>query len=316
MQEKLDYVSPRKIKENPENPRIAFQQEEMETLLLSMSQYGVQVPLTVYREGAGYRLIDGERRWRCALKLNMPEVPVIVKDKPSEMENLILMYNIHALREQWDYLTIASKLSRIETLLEKEIGRKPSERDLSQKTGLTIGQIRRCRLLMALPEKDRDLLNAELDKPKAQQRFSEDFFVELQKSLRTIERRLPELSDNIDEMREVFIKKYEDGDIKAVTDFRLLARMSGAALENQQTKNRVVRAIKDVANRDNKIGIKKVYEERFQAIFDEKTFQKHAGWAAEFMEEYLEQHKHRKLEDETIEVMERLAELAKRILAG
>lgn len=315
MQERLDYVSPRKIKENPENPRIAFLQEEMEALLLSINQIGIQVPLTVYKDGAGYRLIDGERRWRCALKLNMPEVPVLVQDKPSEMQNLILMYNIHALREQWDYLTIASKLARIEALLEREVGRKPSERDLSQKTGLTVGQIRRCRLLMTLPEKDRDLLTQELDKPKAQQKFSEDFFIELQKSLKTIERRLPELKEDIGEMRETFIRKYEDDVIGAVTDFRLLARMSGAALENPQTKNRVVKAIRDVANRNNKIGIKKVYEQRFQVIFDEKTFQKHAAWSVDFLEEFLDDQKQRKLEDESLELVERLAELAKQVLA-
>lgn len=314
MQERLDHVSPLKIKENPENPRIAFRQEEMEALLLSISQFGIQVPLTVYKEGSIYRLIDGERRWRCAIKLNLREVPVLVQDRPSEMQNLILMYNIHALREQWDYLTIASKLARIETLLEREIGRKPSERDLSQKTGLAVGQIRRCRLLMTLPEKDRELLSEELDKPKAQQKFSEDFFIELQRSLKTIERRLPELSDDIDEMRETFIEKYENDVINAVTDFRLLARMSGAAAANQKTKNRVVKAIRDVANPDNKVGIKKVYEERFAAIFDEKTFQKHASWSADFLEEYLDEHKDRKLSDESIELIERLADLAKRAL--
>jgi hypothetical protein len=167
---------------------------------------------------------------------------------------------------------------------------------------------------MGLPEKDRELLSAELDKPKAQQRFSEDFFIELQRSLRTIERRLPELSGDIDRMRDTFIEKYEADVIEAVTDFRLLARMSGAASENQKTKNRVVKAIKDVANRANSIGIKKVYEERFAAIFDEKTFQKHASWSADFLEEYLEDHKGRRLDDETIELIERLADLSKRVL--
>lgn len=314
MQGRLDNISPQKIKENPENPRLAFRQEEMEALLLSISQIGIQVPLTAYKEGSVYRLIDGERRWRCAVKLNLREVPVLVQDRPSEMQNLILMYNIHALREQWDYLTIASKLARIESLLEKEIGRRPSERDLSQRTGLAVGQIRRCRLLMGLPEKDRELLSAELDKPKAQQRFSEDFFIELQRSLKTIERRLPELSGDIDRMRDAFIEKYQSDVIEAVTDFRLLARMSGAAAENQKTKSRVVRAIKDVANRSNNIGIKKVYEERFAAIFDEKTFQKHAAWSADFLEEYLEDHKGRRLEDETVELIERLADLSKRAL--
>jgi len=223
---RLEFVSPRKIKENPENPRIVFRQGEMEALLLSMNPFGIQVPLTVYKEGDTYRLIDGERRWRCANKLNLSTVPVIVQDKPSEMDNLVLMYNIHALREQWDYLTIASKLSRIETLLEQQLGKKPSERDLSLKTGLSVGQIRRCRLLMSLPEEDRQLLSEELDKPKSQQKFSEDFFIELQKSLKTIERRIPELGENINDMRKTFIKKYERNDIDAVTDFRLLAKMS------------------------------------------------------------------------------------------
>ena len=74
--------------------------------------------------------------------------------------------------------------------------------------------------------------------------------------------------------------------------------MSGAAAENEKTKNRVVRAIRDVANRSNKIGIKKVYEERFASIFDEKSFQKHAAWSVDFLEEYLEDHKGRALEGE------------------
>lgn len=313
--ERLDHISPRKIRENPENPRLAFLQEEMEALLISINQFGVQVPLTVYKEGGTYRLLDGERRWRCAIKLNLPQVPVIVHPKPTELQNLVLMYNIHALREQWDYLTIASKLSRIETLLEKELSKKPTERDLSRKTGLAVGQIRRCRLLMALPDKDKDLLIRELDKPKAQQRFSEDFFIELQRSLKTIERRLPEFADDIDEMRDTFIQKYEADVIDAVTDFRLLARMSGAATESDATKTKVVKAIRDVANRSNKVGIKKVYVERFQNLFDEKTFQKHAVWTADFLEEYLEAPGKKSLEDETVEIIERLIHLSGRVLA-
>ena len=116
------------------------------------------------------------------------------------------------------------------------------------------------------------------------------------------------MKEDIGEMREAFIKKYEDDVIGAVTDFRLLARMSSAAQENEQTKGRVVRAIRDVANKNNKVGIKKVYEQRFQVIFDERTFQKHAAWSVDFLEEYLGQSKQRKLEDETLELVERLAD--------
>ena len=59
---KLAQLSPRKIDRNPENPRLIFRQEEMESLMVSIDTYGIQVPLTVYQEGKAYRLIDGERR--------------------------------------------------------------------------------------------------------------------------------------------------------------------------------------------------------------------------------------------------------------
>ena len=110
---KLAHLPPRQIDRNPENPRLIFRQEEMDSLLVSINEHGIQVPLTVYREADGYRLFDGERRWRCALKLNLQTVPALIQEKPSELENLLLMYNIHALREQWDYYTIASKLTRV-----------------------------------------------------------------------------------------------------------------------------------------------------------------------------------------------------------
>ena len=97
----------------------------------SIDTYGIQVPLTVYQEGDSFFLIDGERRWRCAKKLNLRVVPAIVQDRPSELENLVLMYNIHALREQWDYFTIASKLERVIELFQRDNGITPNEITLS-----------------------------------------------------------------------------------------------------------------------------------------------------------------------------------------
>jgi ParB/RepB/Spo0J family partition protein len=157
---------------NPENPRLVFRQEEMESLMRSIDSFGIQVPLTVYHEGHFYYLIDGERRWRCAKKLNLQTVPGIVQEKPTELENLILMYNIHALREQWDYYTIASKLERVIDLYAEENGHQPNEITLSELTGLTRGAIRRCQLLLDLPNRFKELLIKELDKPKSQQRLS------------------------------------------------------------------------------------------------------------------------------------------------
>ena len=101
------------IERNKENPRIVFRPGELEKLLESIRRFGIQVPISVYRKGKKYILIDGERRWRCSIKLNRKTIPALVQDEPSPLLNLLLMFNIHGLREQWDLLTIALKLPRV-----------------------------------------------------------------------------------------------------------------------------------------------------------------------------------------------------------
>src|ERR1035437_10049057 len=177
-----------RIRTNPENPRLTFRQGELEELQESIRQYGVQVPIAVFKRGAEFVLIDGERRWRCASKLNLKSIPALVQREPKTLENLWLMFNIHALREQWDLLTIALKLPRVVTLLSRDLARKPTEGELSAKTGLARSVIRRCRLLMELPEHYQQMLLEELKKPKSKQTLSEDLFIEMEKSLRTVER--------------------------------------------------------------------------------------------------------------------------------
>lgn len=217
-----------KISPNPDNPRVAFRQEELETLQESIRQFGVQVPIAVYRKGKGYVLIDGERRWRCASKLNFKTIPALIQDEPSPLENLLLMFNIHALREQWDLLTIALKLPTIIALLKTSLGRAPNEPELSSRTGLTRGVIRRCRLLMDLPKKYQDMLLDELKKPKSKQLLSEDFFIEMEKSLKTVERAMPEVVPNKDKARQVLLAKYKNGVIDNIVDFRKVGKIARA----------------------------------------------------------------------------------------
>ncbi len=178
-------ISPDRISRNPDNPRLFFRPEEMDTLMASIRRYGIQVPIVVYEDSGSYVLIDGERRWRCALKLNIRKIPALVQRKPSPLQNLLLMFNIHALREQWDYLTIANKLPDVITLFQDEnYGRPPNEAELSEVTGLTRGQIRRCRFLLELPVQYKELLQEELSLPKHRQQLSEDFFIEMERALR------------------------------------------------------------------------------------------------------------------------------------
>src|SRR5260370_17332822 len=136
------------IDRNTENPRLIFRSGELEELLRSIQEYGVQVPISVYKEGKRFVLIDGERRWRCSLKLNKKTIPALVQEKPSVLANLLLMFNIHSLRSQCTLLTRAAKLPRVITLLADELGRKPTEAELSSKTGFSRAPLPRYKRLI------------------------------------------------------------------------------------------------------------------------------------------------------------------------
>jgi ParB family transcriptional regulator, chromosome partitioning protein len=225
---KLEQVRVDQVEKNPENPRIHFRQKEMDELMASIAVHGIQVPISVYRERGRFVLIDGERRWRCALKLNLPTVPALVQEKPDRLNNLLLMFNIHALREQWDLLTIAMKLASVIELLERSKGTRPTEAEISRQTGLARGVIRRCRLLLELPQEFQRHLDEELKKPKREQRLTEDFFIEMERALKTVERAVPAVIDNKNRVRRVLIAKFKSGVIENRVHFRNVARIARA----------------------------------------------------------------------------------------
>ncbi|MFN7220055.1 MAG: ParB/RepB/Spo0J family partition protein, partial [Burkholderiales bacterium] len=218
------------IDRNPENPRIIFRTGELSQLTESIRKHGVQVPIVVYKEGKRYVLIDGERRWRCSIKLNRQKIPALVQDKPDRLSNLLRMFNIHALREQWDLLTISMKLPDVVSLLRERNESDPTERQIAEETGLNIAVIRRCKLLMALPEKYKQVILRELQKPKSEQKFTEDFFIEMERALTTVERAQPVLVKELgkEKMRETLITKYQNETISNRVDFRQIAKIARA----------------------------------------------------------------------------------------
>ena len=225
---KLQNIPPDLIIRNEDNPRIIFRPAEFENLLESIRLHGVQQPISVFKKGKQFVLIDGERRWRCSLKLNKPTVPALVQAEPSPLDNLLLMFNIHSLREQWDLLTVALKLPRVISLLEEALNHSPNEREISQKTGLNRSTIRRCKLLMELPKKYRQQILRELHKPKSKQKITEDLFIEMERALKTVERAMPDVIPDKDKVRHVLINKYKNGTIENKVHFRQIAKIARA----------------------------------------------------------------------------------------
>jgi ParB/RepB/Spo0J family partition protein len=265
---KLAHIPVQKIRPNPENPRLTFRQRELEDLQESIRQFGIQVPIAVYKRGLQFYLIDGERRWRCASKLNLKTIPALIQDEPTALENLLLMFNIHALREQWDLMTVALKLPKISQLLEKELKRPPTEGELSARTGQSRSVIRRGRLLTNLPQKYQTMLLNELTKPKSQQLLSEDLFIEMEKSLKTVSRAMPGVIGNIDGARDVLLTKYRTKVFDNIVDLRKVAKIARAEkVDADPIKARS--AIKRLLT-DPKYSITRAWEETVSAAYAER----------------------------------------------
>jgi ParB family chromosome partitioning protein len=309
----LKEISPDEIRRNPDNPRLFFRPDEMDTLMASIRRFGIQVPISVYEDARHYYLIDGERRWRAARKLNIQTIPAIVQPKPTPLSNLLLMFNIHALREQWDYLTIANKLPSVIALFTAENDKEPTEDELSGITGLTRGQIRRCKLLVDLPEKYKTLLQEELSLPKSLQKLSEDLFIEMERALKTVKARVPSAITRLDSARDALIKKFRTGTINNITDFRKLSKIATSIRNLGVKEAKAKAAIAEILDPQKKTSIQDVFAEQFEVRYDERKI----ALNIESIYEYLElsvNDQEVKLGDDIRERLRGLKRLIERVL--
>ncbi|MCL2119496.1 MAG: ParB/RepB/Spo0J family partition protein [Planctomycetaceae bacterium] len=83
------------IDKNPYQPRLEFDQAEIQSLADSLQTHGLLQPLVVRRHGDRYQLVAGERRLRAALKAGWRDVPVHVLDVDDrQMSELALTENL------------------------------------------------------------------------------------------------------------------------------------------------------------------------------------------------------------------------------
>jgi ParB family chromosome partitioning protein len=77
----LRTVAIEEVHPSPTQPRKSFDDARLGELAESIRAQGIIQPLVVrVREGGGYELIAGERRWRAAQKAGLHEVPVVVRE--------------------------------------------------------------------------------------------------------------------------------------------------------------------------------------------------------------------------------------------
>jgi ParB family chromosome partitioning protein len=308
----LEKISPRKIVKNPDNPRLIFHEDEMNYLLGSISTVGIKVPLAVYKDGAKYVLLDGERRWRCATKLNLSEVPALVQPKPSRLENLLMMFNIHNVRVDWDPLPMALKLKDIHDILASQNG-DTSVKNISAITGVKPTAVKRAFEIIELPQKYKDILMKESLKPRKDQRIKVDLFLEIFKSYSVIEKNTPEVLNHISKKQyvESMVGKYESGVVDNVVHYRevsKIAKSERAGIDRKESVRVLVKLVNDKG-----YGIQEAYKDTVELAYQKLGLTKKAKDIIEIIAKIKST---KGLDDETLATLRELYDSVGRLLRG
>jgi ParB family chromosome partitioning protein len=228
---------------NPHNPRVLFDREQLDTLKESIQKVGILVPLTVYRAkgSSKYSILDGQRRWMCALELAKPTVPINEVAEPTVAQNIVTMFQIHKLRLDWELMPTALKLR----VLMNELN-ETRDKPLAELTRLDIAVVVRCKKLLWFPKKYQEMMLF----PEPNQRVKADFFIELYPIVNDRNVRKASWYDR-DGFVDRMLEKYQDrkSGIKSVTDFRAAKQHITAAVKANQTV-KVIQRLREFLSSD------------------------------------------------------------------
>jgi len=139
---------------NPEQPRTVFKQQELEDLMHSIKEHGVLQPLTVTeREGGGYELIAGERRFRASKLAGLETVPVIIRAADTN-EKLVVALIENIQREDLNPLEEAKGYERLANEF------RMTQEEISARVGKARSTVANMMRLLDLPTEVRDAIAA------------------------------------------------------------------------------------------------------------------------------------------------------------
>ncbi len=105
----------KKIKIDPDQPRQTFDKESMLELKHSIRKQGILNSLFLESnyEGDNYLILDGERRYRCAVELNLKTLPSeITKGPLTHIERTVKRFHIQEQRKSWNDYDRAKAISQ------------------------------------------------------------------------------------------------------------------------------------------------------------------------------------------------------------
>jgi ParB family chromosome partitioning protein len=123
-----------KLEPNPQQPRLDFRQDELDSLADSIRQKGVIQPLIVRRKLGRdvYEIVAGERRWRAAQLAQLHEIPVVVRDlDDAEVLEIAIIENIqrsdlNAIEEALGFRQLMTRFGHTQEKLAEALSRSRS----------------------------------------------------------------------------------------------------------------------------------------------------------------------------------------------
>jgi len=127
--ERVQRVPLNRVRPSALQPRKEFAPEALQELADSIREQGIVQPLIVRERDGFFELIAGERRWRAAQLLNLPEVPVITREADDRavlelalIENL-QRENLNALEEAVGYAQLAEQFRLTQEEIAVKVGK-------------------------------------------------------------------------------------------------------------------------------------------------------------------------------------------------
>jgi len=139
------------IRRDGRNPRKHFDEQRLKELADSIRAQGVLQPVLVRRDGGGFRLIAGERRWRAAQLAGLKEIPALLREATErEAFELALVENLQRadldpIEEAWGFQQLMDEF-------------KLTQDQVSQRVGRDRSSVANALRLLSLPDAVKDML--------------------------------------------------------------------------------------------------------------------------------------------------------------
>lgn len=142
---------------NPDQPRKKFNKASLRDLAQSITEHGLVQPVIVEDTGAGYVLVDGERRWRASQIAGKTTIEAVIRDRSNHNGREMLLSAVIANVQREDMNPI-DEARAYESLSENH---KLSVNKIAHMVGISPSRVDLMLKLLKLEPRVQDLIRAE-----------------------------------------------------------------------------------------------------------------------------------------------------------